>query len=160
MQMPDGRFLFGRVVRTLTRSDRLALVYVFRYLATGPIAPARLLVSDLLIPPATINRIGWSRGFLSTIDNRPFEAGERLTTHYFRGLDPEPSAGQGRSRIRRALGRFLPQRGIDAAFEDEDGQPLGQPPPGTPIGEAGIGNYRTLDDQVSTALGIPLAPDD
>ncbi len=152
MQIPDGRFLFGRVVRTLASSDRLALVYVFRSLSDAPIPPARLLVTELLIPPATINRLGWSRGYLSTVGNRPFEPGERLATHYFRGEGRVPSRGW----LVRRLSRVSSQ----VVYEDEDGRPLGRPSSGVPVGEAGFGNYRTLDDAVSRALGIPLAPDD
>jgi hypothetical protein len=152
MQIPDGRYLFGRVVRKLARSDRLALVYVFRYMSDEPIPPTQLLVTELLVPPKMINRLGWSRGYLSTVGNRPFEPGERLATHYFRGEDRVPTGAW--------LGRRLSRVFSQMVYEDEDARPLGRPPSGVPVGEAGIGNYRTLDDDVSRALGIPLAPDD
>jgi hypothetical protein len=62
------------------------LIYVFRHLSNEPVPPPRLLVTDLLIPPANVNRIGWSRGRFMTVDRRPFEKGERLPQHYFRTL--------------------------------------------------------------------------
>jgi Immunity protein 26 len=136
MQVPDGRFLFGRVVRTDAHcfAPGCILVYVFSYLSDQPTPPARLLVRDLLIPPATINRLGWSRGYFMTVAHRPFEDGERMPAHFF--FDS----------LRRA-------------YVDEDKRSVGRPPDGMPVGEAGLGNYRTLDDDVSRALGIPPAPD-
>lgn len=41
-------------------------------------------------------------------------------------------------------------------YFDEQGRPL--PAPVEPCGQWGIGNYRIIDDLVSRALGIPLAP--
>jgi hypothetical protein len=98
-----------------------------------------MLVEDLLIPPATINRLGWSRGHFMTVERRKFEDGERLPDHYF-------ESGR-RDRWNRRQ------------YVDEDQQPVGHPPKGMVVGQAGLGNYRTIDDAVSEALGIPLAPD-
>jgi hypothetical protein len=138
MQLPDGRYLFGRVVRTDANcfAPGCILVYVFRYLSESPTPPPRLYVKDLLIPPGTINRLGWSRGYFMTVETRPFEDGERMRVHYFK---------------ERRFG--------DVRFLDEDRQPLERPPDGTKVGWAGLGNYRTLDDQVSDALGLPPAPE-
>lgn len=138
MQIPDGRYLFGRVVRTDANcfAPGCILVYVFRYLSDAPRPPRRLYVEDLLIPPATINRLGWSRGYLMTVERRPFEDGERMPIHY-----------------------FMERRYGGIRFLDEDRHPLGQPPEGTKVGWSGLGNYRTLDDDVSKALGIAPVPD-
>jgi hypothetical protein len=142
MRIPDGRYLFGRVVRTDAHcfAPGCILVYVFQYLSVEPVPPSRLNVGDLLIPPATVNRLGWSRGYFMTIDRRPFEDGERLPVHYFRDLRRGPS-GQ-------------------ALYVNEDRQSVGSPPAGTLVGMSGLGNYRTVDDDVSRALGIPPAPDE
>lgn len=141
MRLPDGRYIFGRVVRTDAScfGPGCKLVYVFRHESHDPTPPARLLVKDLLIAPATINRLGWSRGYFMTVGSRPFEDGERLPIHFFLELR------------RGRWGRRL--------YVDEDGRSVGRPPRGTPVGTAGLGNYRTLDDDVSRALGIPLAPE-
>lgn len=142
MQIPDGHYVFGRVVRTDAAcfGPKCTLVYVFRYLSRDATPPERLLVTDLLIPPATINRLGWSRGYMVTVANRAFGEGERMPVHYFRDSETP-------KRFRRR--RFL----------DEDHLPVGRPPRGTLVGGAGLGNYRTLDDAISRALGIPLAPE-
>lgn len=140
MRLLDDRYLFGRVVRTDARcfAPGCLLVYVFGYLASEPSPPPRLLVKDLLIPPAMINRLGWSRGYFVTLERREFEDGERLPVHYFDNGFPSRQ---------------------NERYEDEDQHALGPPPEGTLVGPAGLGNYRTIDDAVSGALGIPLAPD-
>ena len=139
MQLPDRRFIFGRVVRT--DADCFAagciLIYVFGHTSDTPVPPARLLVHDLLIAPMTINRLGWSRGYFMTIDSRPFEEGERLPVHYFERT-----------------------RWGETEYVDEDRQAVGQPQEGTPVGFQGLGNYLTVDHDVSIALGIPLALDE
>ncbi len=85
MRIADGRYLFGRVVRTDAHcfGPGCILVYVFRYMSHEPVLPPRLLVSDLLIPPATVNRLGWPRGSFMTVGRRPFEDRERFPVHYF-----------------------------------------------------------------------------
>ncbi len=142
MRIPDGRFLFGRVVKTGAKcfGPNCILVYVFRYLSAEPVPPRRLQVEDLLIPPVTINRLGWSRGYLMTVERRPFEEGERWPVHYFELADERGRWGRRR-------------------YVDEDGESVGRPPRGRLVGVAGLGNYRTLDDDVSRALGIPLVPE-
>jgi hypothetical protein len=83
--LPDDTYLFGRIVRTDAQcfASGCVLIYVFSYRATEPVPPPALLVKDLLIPPATINRLGWSRGYFLNVGHRGFGDGERLPVHYF-----------------------------------------------------------------------------
>jgi len=136
MQIPDGTHLFGRLVRTDAScfGPNCVLVYVFSYRSPSPEPPPQLLVQDLLIAPVCVNRLGWSRGYFRRVGHRPFRAGERLAQHYFKDSQRQ-------------------------RFVEEDRRPLPTPPPGTLVGQSGLGNYRTLDDQVSDALGIPRVPD-
>jgi hypothetical protein len=140
MRLPDDRYLFGRIVRTDAHcfAPGCILVYVFRYLALEPVPPPVLRVKDLLIPPATINRLAWSRGYFMNVGRRGFGDGERLSVHYFEDIR--------RGRFGRRL------------YVNEDQEQVGPPPRGTLVGYAGLGNYRTIDDAVSEALGIPIAP--
>jgi hypothetical protein len=141
MRLPDDRYIFGRVIRVDAHcfAPNCILVYVFRYTSQVPVPPRRLLAKDLLIPPTTINRLGWSRSYFMTVERRAFEEGERLLVHYF------VSGRQDR------WGR--------TQFVDEDRRPVPRPPKGTLVGLSGLGNYLTIDDDVSRALGIPLAPE-
>jgi hypothetical protein len=72
------------------------------------------------------------------VGHRSFSEGERLPVHYF-----EDTLGRDRLGRRR--------------YVDEDRKPVGRPPRGLLVGETGLGNYRTVDDAVSEALGITLA---
>ena len=142
MQMADEGFVFGRVVSTDARWSTfeevpgMYLVYVYAGVSPEKKVPDRALMSvdNLLLPPKIINRVGWSRGYMETIANVPFEEGELLSPHCF----------------------------YDSVFDkyvDEFAQTLPGPVgPERAIGSMALGNYRVLDDLISEALGIPLAP--
>lgn len=137
MLMPDDRFVFGRVVRVNVRVGSFEdgiLVYLYQHRAGSKDLPERkeLGTNELLIPPVIVNRIGWTRGYFETVGNIPFEEGEVLKQHHF--FDP-----------------------VHGRFVDLDGSPV----PGEldPVGIFALGNFRTVDDDVSEALGIPHSAD-
>ena len=134
------------------------LIYIFRHRSEASVPPPRLLIRDLLLPPRTINRLGWSRGYFLTVAHRPFEDGERMPVHYFKQerSRPDPESFVDRYIKRK---RSRPNGEPFVEFVDEDQQPTGHPPAEALVGWAGLGNYRTVDDEVSIALGIPLASD-
>jgi Immunity protein 26 len=132
-----GAFRFGRVISTEAMAGwnlpGANLIYVFRYCSTEAVVPSRaeLTVTKLLVSPMMTNKLPWSRGYFQTLTNLPIEAGEALPRHCFR------SSG----------GRFY----------DEMTNEL--PGPVEPVGDWGLHSFRTIDDEVSSALGIPLASD-
>ncbi|HEY0494333.1 MAG TPA: hypothetical protein VGD48_01240, partial [Kutzneria sp.] len=71
-----------------------------------------------------------SRGYFQTISNAPFNAGEVLKRHCFRSF-----AG----KYYNEFAEELPE-----AIE--------------PCGDWGLHSFRTIDDAVSDALGIPPTP--
>lgn len=135
-ELLDGRWIFGRVVRT----DAEALgpgggAYVLVYIYDSPsesvdIRPP-LTPDRLLIPPEMVNRRPWTRGYFRTIENRPIGREDTLPQHC-----------------------FIADSGL---YRDEYGATLTGP--SDPVGQFGLGNERTLDDKISLALGIPLASD-
>ncbi|NUT92804.1 MAG: hypothetical protein HOY78_12360 [Saccharothrix sp.] len=136
----ENLYVFGRVVAddvTWAKTDpplpAVNLVYLYRH--TSPVAEvpprAELLVDKLLLPPKMINNLPWVRGYFQTIGNVALGEGEKLPVHCFRD----------------ARGRFV----------DEFHEPL--PARTEPWGILGLGSFRTIDDEVCDALGIPLAPD-
>jgi hypothetical protein len=135
---PQGRgYFFGRVVATdamITSMKDCILLYLFATESDTKQPPARLLIGDLLVAPLMTNRLPWSRGYFEVIAHREFSPGERLPMHCFR----EP-------------GRKTSQR-----YWDEYNHEL----PGKlePCGIHALKSYRTIDDAVSEALGIPLVP--
>jgi hypothetical protein len=143
MGLPDGAYLFGRVVSTSARWTLAAdsgvanLVYVFDHRSTEKRVPDRtyLRTDRLLVPPQLINRLGWSRGYFETLANLDFEDGEVLPVHCFQS--------NASSRGPR--------------WFDEYANELPGPVP--PVGGWGSGNWRTVEDDVFAALGIPLPQD-
>lgn len=136
MLPPDGEFLFGRVIDTaaeLISGVTCNLIYVYRVRSRLKSPIPELRRSQLLIPPRLTNRLGWSRGYFEHVENRPLSAKDRFPKHCFRDF---------------LTGRYF----------DERARPLKRPI--KPVGMRGLNSYRTIDDAVSSALGIPLSPDD
>lgn len=131
----DGPYIFGRVIKTDVDFSGYAAVLIYIYKATSP-TPDRipsLRRDNLLIPPLLTNRLPWARGYFKTIDNVPLTPWDTFKIHGF--ADPLD-----RSRIL-----------------DESGRPVENV--GSPIGIWGLHSYRTIDDAVSDALGIPRVAD-
>lgn len=129
----DGRFLFGRVVAVdadVGFGKQCILVYIYDVRAdTKTIALSELDPSRLLVGPIVTNRQPWTRGYFERVGHAPLAPGDRLK-HCFRD----------------ASGRCV----------DEYGQPVAA---AAVCGVRGLHSYRTIDDEISRALGIPLAPD-
>jgi hypothetical protein len=136
-RMPDGLHRFGRVINTKADvgigKPQWVLIYLYRGTYDNPAMPSRadLRRDALLVAPEITNRLPWSRGYFETVGNLPLEDGDVLRQHCFEKYD----------------GRYF----------DEAGHQLGRR--SEPCGSFGVGSYRSIDDQLSKALGIPLAPD-
>lgn len=134
LKYPGPKFIFGRIMRldcVIARMPKAILVYVYAGEFKTDKAPPVLDKSRLLVAPAFINKLGFSRGFMPVVANVPVKETDFLSRHCFRGFQNK--------------------------YLDEYGKIV---EPVEPIGEYGLGNYRTLDDAISKALKIPLAPDD
>ena len=81
------------------------------------------------------NRLPWTKGYFEHLENRPLTPMERLPQHCFaRSWTNAPQ------------------------YFDELSNSL--PGPTAPVGEYGLQSFRTIEDKVSEALDIPLAPED
>ena len=118
----------------------LLLLYFFEARSPEPVEPDPALLTPrrLLVPPVMTNAMGWRHGYFQTIGHRELEPHEILPVHCFR--DPEKSGLFGRGE-----------------YYDEHNNKLRNPH--KPVGMWAVGSYRTIDDRLSRALGIPLAPD-
>ena len=140
MLPPDDLYLFGRVISTdaeIGPMKRVLLLYIYAHRSQilAPPPSEQLSPRELLIPPQLTNRLGWSRGCFLTVDNRPVQPEDRLVPTPFRNP-------------------------LTRRYVDEYGHDI--PPPGETalIGRHALGSYRSIDDKISRALGVPLAPDD
>jgi hypothetical protein len=125
---------FGRVIKP--RIDLVGmpatLIYLYRAASEDPIVVPALHCNELLVPPLFTNRLPWSRGYFVTVSNAALTRWDTLPSHVFR--DPE------------------------GTFVDEYGRPTRDP--NRPVELFALHSVRTIDDRISEALGIPLAPCD
>lgn len=135
LKPPGDAFYFGRVIDTDARPLRSIgggiLIYIYSGSAKVRVAPERLSPLELLVPPIMTNRLAWSRGYFETIEHRPIREGDVLDAHCFRD----------------SYGRLWDERGTPLAEAVE------------PVGDAGLHSLRTIDDAISRALDLPLAPE-
>lgn len=128
----DGLYLYGRVMSTDARAGwsmpGANLIYVYRPRTRQKLPVPELLREHLLVPPMMTNNLPWSKGYFEFIESREIRAKDRLDQHCFKD----------------SRGRYF----------DEQCKALAQAV--EPIGQWGLHSYRTIDDEVSKALGIPL----
>lgn len=94
-----------------------------------PVPYAQMPLDTLLLPPLLTSRTPWTRGIFLTIAHRDLVPGERHPCNYFLDLT----------------------KGI---IVDENGEPA---PGHEAMGNWGLGSFRSADDAISRALGVPLA---
>ena len=136
MMPADGRYLFGRVISTRAMIGPMkgcVLIYIYRLRRDTKDLPmsSKLRPDQLLLPPLMTNHLPWARGYFETVAHLPLEPGDMLRPHCFRRYD-----GQ---------------------YFDEANHKLAGPV--GPVGDWALHSYRTIDDELSKALDIPLAPD-
>ena len=134
-QMPDGLFRYGRVIRTdavIGGFPNCTLIYIYSATSATKLPVPKLTKEQLLVPPIGTNRQPWLRGYFETIECRPFDHDDVLKTHCFESP---------------TFKKYFDDQGrtLDDRCE--------------PCGTYALDSYRTIDDAVSRALGIALAPD-
>lgn len=136
LSLADGLFRYGRLVATDANAggfERSNLIYIYRATAEQKEAIPPLLREQLLVAPKMTNNLPWVRGYFETLGNDPIGPMDRLRQHSFRDV-------------------------LRGWFFDEYGRRLQKAT--EPVGEWVLHSYRTIDDAISEALGVPLAPDD
>jgi len=108
------------------------LIYIYSARSQRKEAPPleQLSLKRLLIPPLMTNRRPWTEGYFENVMWQPLTPDDVLPQHCF-----------------RANGKYYDEqsREIDRAVE--------------PCGIWGLESFRTIDDGISMALGIRLAPE-
>lgn len=141
LQVADEGFLFGRVISTDAKwtlaqgAGPAVLIYIFRERSREKAVPDRAVMrpEHLLVSPIMTNQLPWSRGYFETLANTSLTADDVLPQHCF---------------LSASRGRYYDERGVEL------------PGPSGPVGDHGLHSFRTIDDQVSDALGVPRAPDE
>jgi hypothetical protein len=138
MQVAARTYLFGRVIFTeavwtlAEGADPAILTHFYAEPSEELALPARaqLRPDRLLVSPIMTNRLPWSRGYFKRFAQVPLEPGDVLSQ---------------RCILSGAGGRYF----------DEQGREL--PGPVEPVGDYGLHSFRTIDEQISDALGTPRA---
>ncbi|MFT3874092.1 MAG: immunity 26/phosphotriesterase HocA family protein [Nocardioides sp.] len=139
--LPEASYIFGRVVSTEAQwtlaigADPAILIYLFRDRSATKVMPdeAVLRPDRLLVSPIMTNRMAWTRGYFETLGNIPLGANDVLPRHCF---------------LSGSRGRYYDDLGNELAGPIE------------PVGDYALHSFRTIDDQISDALGIPRVPED
>ncbi len=134
MLPPDGLYLHGRVISTAANAGGFKnsiLIYIYKERSDDKDSTPVLRPRNLLVPPIMTNKQPWSRGYFEFVRHEELRLEDRLRNHCFR-------------------------EALRGWYFDEVGKRL--PNPVEPIGDWGLHSYRTIDDEVSRALGIELAP--
>jgi hypothetical protein len=134
VMQPDDHFLFGRVINTQANPLGVGggiLVYIYSTRSHSKLPPPNISPTQLLVPPLITNRQPWSKGYFEHVGNQPLGTEDVLKQHC-----------------------FVDTRGW---FFDHMGSRLREQH--HPVGQWGLHSYRTIDDDISKALNIPLAAD-
>ncbi|MCF2861315.1 Imm26 family immunity protein [Pseudoalteromonas sp. Cnat2-41] len=127
------RYIFGQVVSLTANTggfENCIKVNVFDFVTSDPEKVNEDEFNELMFAPLFINRLGFSRGYMPILANKPLM---KLTTKYCY---------------------------FDVPFKkyiDPDGDEI--PNPVGLVGTWGLSNYLVLDDLVSEKLGIPCIDD-
>jgi len=132
---PDDLFLYGRVISTEAKIGAMEgciLIYIYNVRSTTKLPIQQLSPTKLLLPPIMTNRLPWRRGYFETILQAPLNEGDKLKQHCFFSHFRKVYFDESNNRMNKAV---------------------------EPIGNWGLDSFRTIDDEISKALGIPLSPD-
>jgi hypothetical protein len=126
---------FGRVIRlgtTIGGFEDVILVYFYRAFSSDKNKVPALAKERLLLPPLGTDRGPWTRGYFETMVNRPLLPDDILPVHCFKDT---------------VEGRFCDEYGRTLKAKSKLCVPYA------------LDGYRTLDAQISIALGVDPSPD-
>lgn len=132
-QPGDDRYFFGRIIKldvSVGGFPNGILVYLYNASSSNKHSIPKLDRSDLLLPPLATNHLPWSRGYFEVVTTEPLKDANVLPAHCFRS----------------STGRCYDEMGNQVAVPVE------------PVGEFALQSYRSIDDLVSDAIGIPKVP--
>ena len=131
MKYPEDRHVFGRIMRINAPfggfPSGCIKVHVYNAISATPSPPADVTKKPLLVAPQWINRLGFSRGYLTVVGHFPISGDDTCDNACYRNWK----------------GQYI----------SEDGTLLETPT--ALVGDYGMGNYRTMDDTISKSLRIP-----
>ncbi|TMO83854.1 Imm26 family immunity protein [Pseudoalteromonas ruthenica] len=134
-QILDDKYHWGRVV-SLTASvggfDNCILIYIYKVQTETNDEVPELITSDILLAPIATNELPWKKGYFNNFENKTLSSDDLLQVHCFYDV---------------LFKKYFDDKGrqLESVYE--------------PHGIYGLDSYRTIDDKVSEAIGLELAPD-
>jgi len=131
----DDKYHWGRVVSKSADSGgfpNCTLIYIYDITSTSYNEIPELKKENLLVPPITTNDLAWRKGLFYTVENQKLSPEDTFKVHCFEDV-------------------------VFKKYFDEHKNEL--PERLEPCGYYVLKSYRTIDDQLSEKLGIPLIPE-
>ncbi|MBQ4859243.1 MULTISPECIES: Imm26 family immunity protein [unclassified Pseudoalteromonas] len=136
LEYPEKKYIFGRIMTLDSEVGGFPdciKIHIYNVISEQIEIPKNLIQEPLLVAPVFINKLGFSRGYMPVIGNIAVEPNQNDDGACY--LKVFPSCCH-----------------VDEAGNEIEENEL--------EGVWGLGNYRTMDDSISKALGIPEAPDE
>jgi len=133
LKYPSELFLFGRIMKLdadIGGFPNCIKVHIYNLQCKSADLPDGLINNPLLIAPVFLNRLGFSRGYMPIVANVEVEPHHNNDGACYIDVFPKK--------------RYVNELGEDTEKTDS-------------VGAWGLSNYRTLDDDISIAIGIPEA---
>ncbi len=133
-EMRDGTLVFGRIIdlgAKIGPMHNCVLVYIYADVTKERGARPALSSARLLVPPLMTNKLPWTQGYFDVVEHRLLGPDDKLTAHCFYDHNRRRFMNESNEVVERT----------------------------EPVGEWALFSYRTIDDAISAALGIPLAGD-
>ena len=133
--LPNNTYLFGRVISTIASigpMENCNLIYIYRDVSDDIKNVPELTPENLLVAPIMTNNLPWRKGYFEVVQSKALNISDKLKQHCF-------------------------HCSFNGKFYDEYSNQLEKAV--EPVGIWALHSYRTIDDEISTALGIPLSED-
>lgn len=135
LQILPGVYHWGKLISKSANIGGFTncnLIYIYDVKTTDTKKIPDLDKNNLLVPPIATNDLPWKKGYFQTISNTSLEEDDTFSTHCFEDL---------------AFKRFMDENGNRLESRVE------------PCGIYALSSYASIDDHLSKALDIPLAPE-
>jgi len=134
MLLVDGMYVYGRIIDTDASPLGVGggiLIYIYSVRSKERLPVPSLHLTELLLPPVMTNKQPWLQGYFEVVEHRELTPDDRLPQHCF-------------------------YHDLWKKYFDENGNELDEPV--EPVGDFSLATWRSTDDEVSEALGLPQAP--
>ena len=141
-----GKVILSNIVSSNIMMNGMWLVYIYGVVTKGIDIDVELTPQKLLFAPLVINKLGWSRGFLYTIDNQPVTNEELIVDYGFIEYDFIGEAMKGNFKVSTPEDMAkIPRKYVGVSGTDLDHIPRY-------YGTNGVGNHFSIYHKICMAI--------